>query len=343
MNCGAIVAGRFCQDCGQENIDTRETFWSLSKHFIFDILHFDGKFFYTTRDLFARPGYVARRYAEGKRASYLHPIRMYLFMSALFFLTLFSLETSPAVKQEVRPTDPQQRIKVANNLRHQLAANPGDTALLGRIERLSDTTKPAQPLDLDPYNGATIYRLDKTDGRNVAEYDSIQRSLPPGKRDNWVQRKLTIRALEIDKKYEGRKNEAGQAILEKFLHRMPYLFFFSLPFFALLLKLLYARRKDFYYSDHATFTLYHYILAFQLLLLAVIFGELSSLSGWHWLSYFTTAIFLTGMVYLFIEMKNFYRQGFGKTLVKYILLNLLGAIVVFVLFLIFMFFSIFQI
>ncbi|MGZ8538743.1 MAG: DUF3667 domain-containing protein, partial [Flavisolibacter sp.] len=81
LNCGTTVAGKYCQVCGQENIVTRESFWSMFRHFIYDILHFDGNFFHTIKYMFTRPGFVARQYAEGKRARYIHPIRMYLFTS----------------------------------------------------------------------------------------------------------------------------------------------------------------------------------------------------------------------------------------------------------------------
>ncbi len=90
LNCDTQIHGRFCHVCGQENIYTKEKFWSLAKHFVYDILHFDGQFFNTLKFLFTKPGFVARQYAEGKRASYLHPIRMYMFTSAVFFLVLFS-------------------------------------------------------------------------------------------------------------------------------------------------------------------------------------------------------------------------------------------------------------
>ncbi|MBO9681745.1 MAG: DUF3667 domain-containing protein [Flavisolibacter sp.] len=85
LNCRTTVIGRYCHICGQENVETRESFWSLAKHFLFDILHFDGKFWHTLKYLIIRPGFVARQYCEGKRNSYLHPIRMYLLHPLYFF------------------------------------------------------------------------------------------------------------------------------------------------------------------------------------------------------------------------------------------------------------------
>jgi hypothetical protein len=269
---------------------------------------------------------------------------MYLFMSALFFLVFFTVEGTPSANGAAanEKLDGRERLALASVLRTRLQKHPGDTSLQGRIARLSDTTRPARLDDIDPGGGA-FFSLNGRHYHSVAEYDSIQKALPSKDRDNWLVHRLNVRGLEIDEKYKDRQAEAGQAVIDKFYHRLPYLFFFSLPFFAMILKLLYIRRRNFYYSDHAVFTLYHYIFSFLLLLVMVALGGLRSWTGWDWMGYVITATFFVGPVYLFIEMKNFYRQGIGKTIGKFLLLNLLGAIVVVILFLAFLFFSIFQI
>lgn len=90
LNCGAQVAGRFCQVCGQENVEPKESFWHLVIHFFNDITHYDGKFINTVKYLLGRPGFLTAEYTRGRRVSYLHPIRMYVFTSAFFFLIFFS-------------------------------------------------------------------------------------------------------------------------------------------------------------------------------------------------------------------------------------------------------------
>lgn len=90
LNCGAELNGRYCHKCGQENIEPKESFLHLVNHFVEDITHFDGKFFTTLKDLLFKPGFLSKEYLKGRRASYLHPIRMYVFTSAAFFLIFFS-------------------------------------------------------------------------------------------------------------------------------------------------------------------------------------------------------------------------------------------------------------
>jgi hypothetical protein len=91
LNCNTDLAGRYCHVCGQENLEPKETVWHLVTHFFNDITHFDGKFFETVKLLLRKPGFLSAQYVTGRRASFLNPIRMYVFTSAIFFIILFSL------------------------------------------------------------------------------------------------------------------------------------------------------------------------------------------------------------------------------------------------------------
>ena len=91
LNCGTAVYGRYCHVCGQENAEPKETFFGMVAHFFYDITHFDGKFFTTLKDLLFYPGFLSAEYMKGRRMSYLNPIRMYVFTSAIFFLIFFSI------------------------------------------------------------------------------------------------------------------------------------------------------------------------------------------------------------------------------------------------------------
>lgn len=102
LNCGAKVQARYCSVCGQENVEPKESFGSLLGHFVADIIHFDGKFFHTSTALFNKPGFLSKEYMAGRRASYFHPVRMYVFTSALFFLVFFSLFIKVLLPVEVR-------------------------------------------------------------------------------------------------------------------------------------------------------------------------------------------------------------------------------------------------
>ena len=91
LNCSTELNGRFCHICGQENLEPKESVWSLISHFFYDITHFDGKFFSTLKYLVRKPGFLSREFINGRRASYLNPIKMYVFTSALFFIIFYSM------------------------------------------------------------------------------------------------------------------------------------------------------------------------------------------------------------------------------------------------------------
>lgn len=100
LNCNAELHGRYCHLCGQENLEPKETVWHLVTHFFNDITHFDGKFFETVKLLLRKPGFLSLQYMAGKRATYLNPIRMYVFTSAIFFIVLFSLRGTKGIMEE---------------------------------------------------------------------------------------------------------------------------------------------------------------------------------------------------------------------------------------------------
>lgn len=347
LNCGASVVGRYCHVCGQENIETKESFWSLTKHFVFDIFHFDGKFFHTLKYIFAKPGMVAREYCLGKRISFLHPIRMYLFTSAIFFLIFASLNHvnfRGGSGSGSKALSHKDRLELAENYEDRLKNRPGDTSLTKIITLLKDTTKKVAADEIAALDVKQLFSI--TPGeyqyKSLKEYDSIQSSKPSNEKDGWFKRMLWKRKLSTDEKYKGRSEEASKIFGESFLHKMPYMLFLSLPFFALILKLLYSRRKNFYYSDHAIFTIYHYILSFILLLVIFSILTLEDKTDWDFLSYLVLALFIVWPAYLLLEMKNFYQQGWLKTIGKFFLLNILGLIVILILFFAFLLLSIFE-
>lgn len=90
--------------------------------------------------------------------------------------------------------------------------------------------------------------------------------------------------------------------------------FIFLPFFTLFLKIFYIRRK-FTYVDHLIFV-FHTQTVFFMLLSIYFLLEIFNVKPQLWLF---TLLFL---IYLLIAMKNFYKQGYFKTIIKFCFLNL---------------------
>ena len=120
--------------------------------------------------------------------------------------------------------------------------------------------------------------------------------------------------------------------------------FVSLPLVALVLQLLYVRRKkQFYYVDHGIFTIHVYCATFILLLGAMLLGQLSNWLHWSWFNIVSNilifGICLYMMIYLYKAMRGFYRQRRAKTLVKFFITCFLAFIINLILLMIFLLIS----
>ena len=346
LNCGTVVQGRYCQHCGQENVVPHETFWHMVKHFMYDITHFDSKFFDSMRYLLFKPGFLPQEYIKGKRASYLNPIKKYVFTSAIFFLLFFSFFVgSYSVEENFNaPLSIQDRTERIKRAEKELTSDSSNDKLRTALQMLKDTSSVLTLGDLKKYwNENNVIRFDGRQYNTLSEYDSVQRTLAGKERDNWFVRLLQRKNLKVKEKYGNDPGRLFKTLIDTFLHNLPYLLFVSLPFFTLILKLLYIRRKNLYYVDHGIFSLYHYIFTFFLLLIVFFIEKMQSLFKIGDLDFVAIGVFLSGGVYLYLAMKRFYGQGHGKTFLKFFLLNVFGFLLILILFVAFLLFTVFQI
>lgn len=112
-NCNYVVSERFCGHCGQENVVLDKSFIHLFKHFFEDITHYDNAFWKTIKFLFLRPGFLPNEYLNGKRKSYLPPVRLYIFAS---FITFFILSLLPNGHQEKSNNHTTNKVKTEGSI-----------------------------------------------------------------------------------------------------------------------------------------------------------------------------------------------------------------------------------
>ncbi|MEP7375389.1 MAG: DUF3667 domain-containing protein [Chitinophagaceae bacterium] len=347
LNCGTTVQGKFCHICGQENVEPKETFFGMVTHFFSDITHFDGKFFITLKDLVFKPGFLSAEYMKGRRVSYLNPVRMYVFTSAIFFLIFFSINNPKDTFKITKGNEPMsqaERDSAIQRAEERLKKVPGDDNVIKQLSLLNDTSRQVSELDLLPFSDDFVaIGTIGGDYKNRREYDSLQKAWPSDKRDGWLTALWNKRAIGLNEKYRYDKDFSMQELGNSVLHRLPYLLFVSLPFFALILKLLYVRRrKQFYYADHGIFSIHHYVLSFILLLFVFLWDKMDKLTGWSIWQILMGVTLFAWPVYLFLAMKRFYSQSIGKTFIKFILLNIAGLILLAILLVFFFLFSVFQ-
>lgn len=98
LNCGAPLSGAFCSVCGQRAVPPNPTVRELVGDAFSELSGWDGKFAETIRKLLTRPGLLSREWIEGKRVSFIAPIRLYLTTSLVYFLVN---STAPNLRPQV--------------------------------------------------------------------------------------------------------------------------------------------------------------------------------------------------------------------------------------------------
>lgn len=93
LNCGTLLQGPHCHQCGQAAHVHRSiaAFWHDILH---GVLHFDGKFWNTLPLLVWKPGELTRRYIHGERAKFISPMALFLFSIFMMF-AIFSYVGKP--------------------------------------------------------------------------------------------------------------------------------------------------------------------------------------------------------------------------------------------------------
>lgn len=328
LNCGTKLLDTFCHHCGQKDIPQRQTLGELWTNFISSFWSYEGKFFRTTRYLITRPGFLALEYNAGRRESYYHPARMYVFISFVFFL-LFSISTADLDKETTTKSTVELDAQDVADLKQQIPTANIDSIFQSKFQKdssyviakpLFDSLKRLSKKPVKKSN--TSFTLTDTDFKTIAQYDSAQNVLPQEKRDGWIKKRFMMRNIELQDRYKDKDfgSEFGKAFLENFSKVL----FFLLPVFALLLKLLYVRR-GYFYSEHLVFSIYFYNFFYLAGSLQIMLGFFEKYELSEWLS---NAVALWMLGYLLVAMKRMYQQSWKKTVLKYFVFGFLFLICV---------------
>jgi len=331
LNCGNEISDRYCSHCGQENVNPKESTGHLVGHFVSDITHYDSKFLTTIRDLLFRPGFLTTEYLTGRRVRYLNPVRMYIFISFIFFITLFAQK-----KNEMHASENQSPLQHLNTEKQYLAdslkkslRHIRDSSVYGKLKdsvvrniaASLDTIVPAT--DTSESIGISVstrgFLFTRTENRynSLQEYDSVQKSLPDKEKDGFFGRLFTRKNISIKKRL-GSASEI--AVEEEFQHNVPKLMFVLLPLFALLLLIFYRKRKV-TYAGHIIFSVHYHSFAFLVLFLMNLVNMIAPS-----FSFSITVLIISLLLlylYLVVALKNVYRQSFFISTLKGLVISII--------------------
>ncbi len=290
-NCGVALTGPYCAQCGQPAVDYHRSFASLLADAADAFFNFDARFFQSFGLLLFKPWRLTNEFVEGKRARHVHPLRVYLIASVIFFLVINFL---------------------SRDTHFQAQPEPGKTHL-----SLSDpppmpspfgvpTPSPDFSLGMSPLPSART-RPPSESGLSL-QFDGDESNSKFGR---WIEKRA--------KEKIGPTGDRNDLFLKALIQNIAPMVLCCIPLFALVLKILYVFKKRFY-IEHLIFALHTH--AFVFLSTVIIIG-IGFLLYWKAPMPFTpivcTLLGTAVIIQLLVAIRRVYRQNWFATLFKFIL------------------------
>jgi hypothetical protein len=319
-NCNAPLSGPYCAQCGQPAIDYRRSFGHVLVDVLNEFLNWDSKFFATIALLILKPWRLTNEFLAGKRVRYVNPLRLYLLASILFF---FAVNYGARdLRFEPGKLGPKDRAEIEADLkkedlppaaREKLEAWLREAPAQASPAVVSPTPTTAPSPTAGPHPSATSADKQKRQYGKIGErpfviVDSSSKSSTPFER--WIEGRA--------KEKMGEHGTKMGLFISTLFSNFPYMMLCCIPLFALVLKVLYVRRRIFY-IDHLIYALHIHTFAYvgiMLIVLATI-GLIRAapgpIAGWT-----IALLWIAFVVQIFLSIRRVYRQGWFITIFKFL-------------------------
>jgi len=279
-NCAHPLVGPYCAICGQPHDTHRRSLGQLVGDLVKDVVSFDSRILRTARALLLQPGELPRSFREGRTQRYVPAVRLYLFVSLLFFLFLSAtgiafMQFGVQLSSTKLVHDSAGRVyEVAGNKRvllPHLKSDPAGNLSVDIGEKAGIPITPGLKANGDVNQTITtkprFFRrvgdpdLDMPASLKADVEKFKAEALKDKEGSNWFTRGVyaTLTKLETD----------PAALNGPLTAWIPRVLFILLPMFALLLAAFYwQRRREFLFVDHLVFSLTMHTFAFVVLIAA---------------------------------------------------------------------------
>ena len=269
-NCGAEEVGKFCPRCGQSNKDFNKPIKEIIGDLL-DSINLDIRLLNTLIPFFTKPGFLAQEYFRGKRKRYVPPMRMYMFISIIFFFLVQYFDFGNGNKEIIKISNDKENISI--NL-------DGDF--------LSDTTDKNEKVDTSIIN-KYIDKNNKVDKEKIKQEILEDSTMNPFKES-------IIGGINASEKKE--------LFLKRFLKNISYVLFILMPFFACILAMVLWRSKMLYVK-HLIFSINFHSFIFGLSSLIIILFKILPESTSNFVAYLWLGI----PIYLMMGIARFYNRN----------------------------------
>ena len=296
-NCGAQLTGHWCAQCGQAAVDYRRSF----RHVIVDVLdsflNWDSKFFASVGLLIAKPWRLTNEFLSGKRVRHVHPLRLYLLASILFFFAVNYW--AKAIHIDPSKLAPKNRTEIESELKKEDLP----PEVRAKLEAVLQEPSLAQAAETEQSRGVATGPKD----RPFVVFD------PNTKASTRFERWLEAHAKE---KF-GERGTKLQLFLSTLFSNLPYMMLCCIPLFAFVLKILYLRRRIFY-IDHLIYALHIHSFAYvgiMLIVLATI--VLNRAAPGQLARWIIALLWIAFALQIFLSIRRVYRQSWFVSIFKF--------------------------
>ena len=332
-NCGTALTGPFCANCGQHVADFHQSVWRLVRDFFENTLSWDSKVLRTLGPLFRRPGFLTLEFMAGRRVRYVHPLRLFLFTSAVCIaLWHFGGDDRPSKtphrKRGAKPTPaaaatPGQRSGDPTAVDKNQDANapaPSPTvppqvakALAGLGIKVSDDATPEAPAADSPTASPSANDIPSPEAIGAGMRKALKGKL--GDRSaTWLGNMGEHVADHVEDSVAEKGVEGfSREVSENYRHRLSWVVLAMLPVFALMLRGLYWRKDTFYFL-HLVFSLHYHTFL-------LVFWTLHNWVGTFLGNTLAQCSLLLVPVYLYLALRRVYGGSGRRTWVKVVLLG----------------------
>ena len=316
-NCGAPMSGPFCAKCGQHAVDYRRSFGRVFADVLDSFLNWDSKFTMSIWLLMSRPWKLTIDFLSGKRVRHMHPLRLYLLISIIFFFAVNywakSIHADPSklsnkdraevaaeLDKEDIPPELKARIRGAIDAKGvtkpeaQTSPSPEATA----VPQPSAIASPAQPSASPSSSG---------DYGPMIQFDK-----PPSEPfERWLEQRA--------KEKMGEHGSKMGLFIATLFQNLPYMMLCCIPLFALVLKVLYIRKRVFY-IDHLVYALHIHSFAYLAIILIVLItiGLNRTIPG-TFANWTIAVLWITFATQIFLSIRRVYRQNWFIAVSKFFL------------------------
>ncbi len=241
----------YCPKCGQKNIDNRRSLSFLFKDALANFFSLESKVLQTIFYLFTQPGVLTKFFNNGKRVRFITPIRLFIVLSALSFLTLSLLPEDYSTlfnADEAKGTEEEEE-KAYNDIGERLddvvnIINDQDTTKVSNENKMVSLPNFLTNIKDNKVKSSIVDAAVK-EGRLYELADSLQIPTYPKQR-------LFVQFCKF--RYHIRSVEGRTSISNTFLKYLPLCILFMMPFVAFFLKILFWRKG--YYVEHLVHSLH---------------------------------------------------------------------------------------